>query len=113
MEASPVFDAIRLKHTARNADYFARDFSHRSPAMTATTTQLMRELDHRTSDGIDVRLLWCERDGRVLVAVSDAKTREAFTVEVREGENAMKVFNHPFAYADRHVPAPASLPAAA
>jgi hypothetical protein len=113
MEASPVFDAIRLKHTARNADYFARDFSHRSPAMTATTTQLMRELDHRTSDGIDVRLLWCERDGRVLVAVSDAKTGEAFTVEVREGENAMKVFNHPFAYADRHVPAPASRPAAA
>jgi hypothetical protein len=112
MEASPVFDAIRLKHTARNADYFARDFSHRNPPMTATTTQLMRELDHRTSDGIDVRLLWCERDGRVLVAVSDAKTGEAFTVEVREGESAMQVFNHPFAYADRHVPAPA-LPAAA
>src|SRR6266540_408717 len=50
------------------------------PAMTATTTQLMRELDHRTSDGIDVRLLWCERDGRVLVAVSDKKTGESFTL---------------------------------
>ena len=80
--------------------------------MTATTTQLMRELDRRTSDGIDVRLLWCERDGRVLVAVNDAKTGEAFTVEVREGESAMNVFNHPFAYAERHTPAPA-LPAAA
>jgi hypothetical protein len=80
--------------------------------MTATTTQLMRELDHRSSDGIDVRLLWCERDGRVLVAVNDAKTGEAFTVEVREGENAMNVFNHPFAYSDRRTPAPA-LPAAA
>jgi hypothetical protein len=68
--------------------------------MTATTT-LMRELDHRNSDGIDVRLLWRQHDGRVLVAVSDAKTGEAFTIEVREGENAMKVFNHPFAYADR------------
>jgi hypothetical protein len=80
--------------------------------MTATTIQLMRELDHRASDGIDVRLLWCERDGRVLVAVNDAKTGEAFTIEVREGESAKKVFEHPFAYADRHVPAPA-LPAAA
>jgi hypothetical protein len=72
--------------------------------MTATTTQLMRELDHRSSDGIDVRLLWCERDGRVLVAVNDAKTGEAFTIEVREGENAMQVFNHPYAYSDRRTP---------
>ena len=75
--------------------------------MTATTTQLMRELDHRSSDGIDVRLLWCERDGRVLVAVNDAKTGEAFTVEVREGENPMQVFKHPFAYSDRRTPAQA------
>jgi hypothetical protein len=74
--------------------------------MTATTTQLMRELDHRTSDGIDVRLLWRERDGSVHVAVNDAKTGEAFTVEVLEGENAMNVFNHPFAYADRQRPLP-------
>jgi hypothetical protein len=51
-----------------------------------------------------VRLLWCERDGRVLVAVNDAKTGEAFTVEVREGENAMQVFNHPYAYSDRRTP---------
>jgi hypothetical protein len=75
--------------------------------MTATTTNLMRELDHRTSDGIDVRLLWCERDGSVHVAVNDAKTGAAFTVEVLEGENPMNVFSHPYAYADRHRPAPA------
>jgi hypothetical protein len=75
--------------------------------MTATTTQLMRELDHRSSDGIDVRLLWCERDGRVLVSVNDAKTGEAFTVEVREGENAMQVFKHPYAYSDRRTPSQA------
>ena len=74
--------------------------------MTATTTQLMRELDRRTSDGIDVRLLWRQFDGRVHVAVSDTKTGESFTVEVREGENALKVFHHPYAYADRHLPEP-------
>ena len=81
--------------------------------MTATTTQLMRELDRRTSDGIDVRLLWRQVDGRVHVAVSDTKTGESFTVEVREGENALKVFHHPYAYADRHLPASAEPEAAA
>ena len=73
--------------------------------MTATTSTLTRELDHRSSNGIDVRLLWSERDGRVHVAVNDKKTGEAFTVEVREGESAANIFQHPFAYADRGVPA--------
>jgi hypothetical protein len=80
--------------------------------MTATTTTLFRELDHRNSDGIDVRLLWREHDGVVHVAVADAKTGESFTVEVREGESAMQVFQHPFAYADRRVPAAADAAAA-
>jgi hypothetical protein len=81
--------------------------------MTATTTTLMRELDHRSSNGIDVRLMWCERDGRVHVAVNDTKTGETFTVEVREGESAAKVFQHPFAYAGRRSPATADSVAAA
>jgi hypothetical protein len=75
--------------------------------MTATTSTVMRELDHRSSNGIDVRLMWSESDGRVHVAVTDNKTGEAFTVEVREGESAAKVFQHPFAYADRRRPAAA------
>jgi uncharacterized protein YkuJ len=74
--------------------------------MTATT-HLMRELDHRNNDGIDVRLLWSEHDGRVVVQVNDAKNDEAFTVEVRKGENALKVFHHPYAYADRALAAAA------
>jgi hypothetical protein len=61
----------------------------------------MRELDHRNRDGIDVRLLWNQREDRVFVTVNDAKTDEAFTIEVREGERAMDVFQHPFAYAGR------------
>jgi hypothetical protein len=69
--------------------------------MTATTTHPMRELDHRNRDGIDVRLLWNQREDRVFVTVNDAKTDEAFTIEVREGERAMDVFQHPFAYAGR------------
>ena len=68
--------------------------------MTTThSTPTLRELDHRVSDGIDVRLLWRPEDDRALVAVSDAKTGESFTVEVGENQRALDVFNHPYAYA--------------
>jgi hypothetical protein len=67
--------------------------------MTPTITHLTRELDSRTFDGIEVRLLWSEHDGRVLVAVADGKTGDAFSIEVREDERAMDVFHHPYAYA--------------
>jgi hypothetical protein len=67
--------------------------------MTTNSTAALRELDHRASDGIDVRLLWRPHDDRVLVAVSDAKTGEAFTIEVGPDQRALDVFHHPFAYA--------------
>ena len=73
--------------------------------MTTTATTPMRELDHRHSDGIDVRLLWNQGDNKVHVAVSDHKTGESFVIEVREGESAANIFQHPFAYADRGTPA--------
>jgi hypothetical protein len=73
--------------------------------MTTTTTTGLRELDHRHSDGIDVRLLWDQGNNRVHVAVNDRKSGEAFSVEVREVESAANIFQHPFAYADRGVPA--------
>ena len=60
-----------------------------------------RELDHRTADRIDVWLLWRERDDRVLVAVLDGNTGEGFRIEVRDGERALDVFHHPYAYANR------------
>jgi hypothetical protein len=67
--------------------------------MTATAITLTRELDHRESDGIQVRLLWRPNDDTALVAVSDARTGESFSVEVRDGERAVDVFQHPYAYA--------------
>ena len=67
--------------------------------MTTHTTSELRELDHRVSDGIDVRLLWRPHDDRALVAVSDAKTGEAFTIAVGSDQRALDVFHHPFAYA--------------
>jgi hypothetical protein len=62
----------------------------------------LRELDHRSNDGISVSLLWRERDDRVLVAVVDFKLGERFELEVHDGERALDVFHHPYAYAAWH-----------
>ena len=67
--------------------------------MSTHTSHLIRELDTRESDGIEVRMLWRAQDDRVLVAVADSRTGEAFSVEVRAGERALDVFHHPYAYA--------------
>ena len=80
--------------------------------MTQPRTHTTRELDRRTGDGIEVRLLWCQNDGHVTVAVTDTKTGDAFELPVREGERALEVFHHPHAYAaqpqHRRVPVAAS-----
>lgn len=61
-------------------------------AMKMVTT---RELDTRMNDGIQVRLLWCEGDRRLSVAVLDTKTRASFSLEVREGERPLTSFITP------------------
>ena len=65
-----------------------------------TTLPTTTELDHRVSDGIDVRLLWSPEDGDVFVAVSDARTGDDFTIEVADRSRALDVFHHPYAYRD-------------
>jgi hypothetical protein len=67
--------------------------------MAARTYSEMRELDSRTTDGINIRLLWHEPDGRLFVAVADSKTGDAFDFEIRDRERTREVFDHPFAYA--------------
>jgi hypothetical protein len=64
-----------------------------------TSSNVARELDSRTSDGIVVSLLWRPIDDHVSVEVTDTKTGDAFEVEVRPGQRAVDVFNHPYAYA--------------
>lgn len=68
-------------------------------AATPSTETLARELDSRVSDGIEVRLLWRPFDNHVSVLVNDTKTGVAFEVEVRPGQRALDVFQHPYAYA--------------
>ena len=70
--------------------------------MTVQIPTSMRELHSRVNVGVHIRLLWCENDGRLAVAVTDTSTCEAFSIEIRDGEDALDVFNHPFAYAAWH-----------
>jgi hypothetical protein len=66
-------------------------------------TAPIRELDHRSSDGIEVRLLWNACDDRVSVTVHDQRSGEAFVLQV-PGADAREAFNHPYAYALRNRP---------
>jgi hypothetical protein len=57
------------------------------------------ELSSRSGNGVDVALLWQRRDNAAFVAVVDHRTGEEFYLEVNEGDNALDMFHHPFAYA--------------
>jgi hypothetical protein len=56
------------------------------------------ELASRTSNGLDVTLLWLRDHNDVHVRVIDARTEEAFEFTVT-GENALEAFYNPYAYA--------------
>jgi hypothetical protein len=68
--------------------------------MWTTTDISIRELDHRTGDGIDVTLLWYPEADRVSVAVVDVRSGEAFELTVAPAD-ALEAFRHPYAYATR------------
>jgi hypothetical protein len=57
-----------------------------------------RELARRAADGLEVVLLWRQCDDRLIVSVADSRTGDSFEVPA-DGENALDVFYHPFAYA--------------
>lgn len=58
----------------------------------------VRELDQRSNDGIDVRLLWSPDSDRVWIDVRDGRLGGSFRVEVEPGD-ALAAFRHPYAYA--------------
>jgi hypothetical protein len=65
--------------------------------MYATTEAAVRELDRRTNDGFDVRLLWDSQRDRVFVTVDDERHGELFALEV-DASDALEAFHHPFTY---------------
>ena len=66
--------------------------------MTTSAAAEQRELAHRTTNGIDVTLLWTESTNSVAVAVLDTHSGEGLEFEV-DGSRALDAFNHPYAYA--------------
>ena len=66
--------------------------------MSTVTQTEVRELDRRTSDGIEVRLLWSAESDRVWIDVSDNTGGSSFEFEV-DPDHALEAFRHPFAYA--------------
>ena len=85
--------------TGLRADAAPETAMRRFRTMNTQLLHHMHELHSRISDGIHVRLLWSKQDDRVAVAVDGAKTGDAFTVDVRNGDRALDVFHHPYAYA--------------
>jgi hypothetical protein len=68
-------------------------------AMCTTAQLAVRELNRRTTDGIDVRLLWSPQTNRISVALEDGRAGESFKLEV-DAADALAAFRHPYAYAN-------------
>ena len=67
--------------------------------MNGTTPKsTVRELDYRTNDRIEVRLLWNSLNDSVSVSVDDTRSGESFQFDVAP-THALEAFRHPFAYA--------------
>jgi hypothetical protein len=59
----------------------------------------VHELDYRAADGVEVALLWVVGTRNLFVVVVDEKSGDVLELDVEQGENAIDVFNHPYAYA--------------
>lgn len=59
----------------------------------------LHELAHRSSNGVDVQLLWARSTNTVSVYVYDEAHDDEFELVVEPGTSALDVFMHPYAYA--------------
>jgi hypothetical protein len=66
--------------------------------MNAQSTSTWTELATRSSDGLDVRLVWAKRAGRdeVVVRVTYFRAGDYFEIPA-EPARALDVYHHPFA----------------
>jgi len=75
----------------------------RAMSIFTTPHSVIRELDHRTNDDLEVRLLWNSRTNQVFVAVEDLRNGGLLEVTVR-GTDALDAFRHPYAYGASSLP---------
>jgi hypothetical protein len=68
--------------------------------MNCTTPNIrsMRELAHRSNDGIDVTLFWHPDTNELTVCVCDQRRGAYFEIE-SEADDALDAFYHPYSYA--------------
>jgi hypothetical protein len=67
-------------------------------ASTNVTPQPYRELAHRANDGVEVVLFWHEIADELTVTVSDDRSGAYFELAAAPNQ-ALDVFNHPYAHA--------------
>jgi hypothetical protein len=75
------------------------------PVVVQESRIAIRELDHRASDGIEVRLLWDAETKDVLVSIVE-RDSVGFEFQV-PATDALDAFHHPYAYAaygDQYIP---------
>jgi hypothetical protein len=65
---------------------------------TAPTLRSLRELAHRSNDGIDVTLFWQPDTDELSVCVCDQRRGAYFEIEP-EPNVALDAFYHPYSYA--------------
>jgi hypothetical protein len=68
-------------------------------SMQPTPEYDVHELDYRAADGVEVALLWVVGTKNLFVVVHDEKSGDVLELDVERDENAIDVFNHPYAYA--------------
>jgi hypothetical protein len=61
----------------------------------------LQELDYRSTDGVEVWLLWSKKTNRLTVAVRDERSGDRFELAV-DSDSALDAFHHPYAYAAFH-----------
>jgi hypothetical protein len=66
--------------------------------MSSTSTSDVRELDHRSGDGLEITLFWSASTNRVFIAVRDERRDASSEIDV-DPAHARDAFLHPFAYA--------------
>jgi hypothetical protein len=66
--------------------------------INTTSTSDIRELDRRSSDGLEITLFWSASTNHVFIAVTDERHGASIEIEV-DPAHARDAFLHPFAYA--------------
>jgi hypothetical protein len=66
--------------------------------MASKATNPYRELAYRAHDGVEVALFWHQNTDELTVTVSDERNRAYFELTAAP-DQALDVFNHPYAHA--------------